>query len=250
MGTLEGKVALVTGGSGGIGLAAAEELIREGAFVYITGRRKAELETAASRLGERCVSIQADISRMEDIDGIYKRIAGDGKALDVLFANAGGGSFAPLGGITEEQYDSTFTTNVKGTLFTVQRALPHLRDGSSIILNASIAAVKGIPGLSVYSAAKAALRSFARVWMMDLRERRIRVNVISPGPIDTPGFRAAGGSTAEDVQRFVEAQASGVPAGRIGEAWEIGRAVVFLAGKDSGFINGIELFVDGGVTQN
>jgi NAD(P)-dependent dehydrogenase (short-subunit alcohol dehydrogenase family) len=195
MGTLAGKVALVTGGSSGIGLASAEELIREGAFVYITGRKKAELDAAANRLGERCVSIQADISKMEDIDRIYKKIAGDGKALDVLFANAGGGSFAPLGSVTEEQYDATFTTNVKGTLFTVQKSLPHLNDGSSIILNASIAAVKGIPGLSVYSAAKAALRSFARVWMMDLRERRIRVNVISPGPIDTPGFRAAAGST-------------------------------------------------------
>ena len=182
MGTLAGKVALVTGGSSGIGLASAEELIREGAFVYITGRKKAELDAAANRLGERCVSIQADISKMEDIDRIYKKIAGDGKALDVLFANAGGGSFAPLGSITEEQYDATFTTNVKGTLFTVQKSLPHLNDGSSIILNASIASVKGIPGLSVYSAAKAALRSFARVWMMDLRERRIRVNVISPAP--------------------------------------------------------------------
>jgi NAD(P)-dependent dehydrogenase (short-subunit alcohol dehydrogenase family) len=250
MGTLAGKVALVTGGSGGIGLASAEELIREGAFVYITGRKKTELDAAANRLGDRCVSIQADISRMEDIDRIYKKIAGDGKTLDVLFANAGGGSFAPLGSITEEQYDATFTTNVKGTLFTVQKSLPHLNDGSSIILNASIASVKGIPGLSVYSAAKAALRSFARVWMMDLRERRIRVNVISPGPIDTPGFRAAAGSTPEDRQRFVKAQASGVPAGRIGEAWEIARAVVFLSGKDSAFINGIELFVDGGVTQN
>jgi len=250
MGTLAGKVALVTGGSSGIGLASAEELIREGAFVYITGRKKAELDAAANRLGERCASIQADISEMEDIDRIYKKIAGDGKTLDVLFANAGGGSFAPLGSITEEQYDKTFTTNVKGTLFTVQKSLPHLNDGSSIILNASIASVKGIPGLSVYSAAKAALRSFARVWMMDLRERRIRVNVISPGPTDTPGFRAAAGSTPEDLQRFVETQASGVPAGRIGEAWEIARAVVFLAGKDSAFINGIELFVDGGVTQN
>jgi NAD(P)-dependent dehydrogenase (short-subunit alcohol dehydrogenase family) len=163
MGTLAGKVALVTGGSSGIGLASAEELIREGAFVYITGRKKAELDAAANRLGERCVSIQADIFKMEDIDRIYKKIAGDGKALDVLFANAGGGSFAPLGSITEEQYDATFATNVKGTLFTVQKSLPHLNDGSSIILNASIASVKGIPGLSVYSAAKAALRSFARV---------------------------------------------------------------------------------------
>src|SRR5258708_25252867 len=148
-----GKVALVTGGSSGIGLASAEELIREGAFVYITGRKKAELDAAANRLGQRCVSIQADISKMEDIDRIYKKIAGDGKALDVLFANAGGGSFAPLGSITEEQYDATFTTNVKGTLFTVQKSLPHLNDGSSIILNASIASVKGIPGLSRYSAA-------------------------------------------------------------------------------------------------
>src|SRR6202140_3358071 len=182
MGTLAGKVALVTGGSSGIGLASAEELIREGAFVYITGRKKAELDAAANRLGERGGSIQADISKMEDIDRTYKKIAGDGKALDVLFANAGGGSFAPLGSITEEQYDATFTTNVKGTLFTVQKSLPHLNDGSSIILNASIASMKGIPGLSVYSAAKAALRSFPRVWMMDLRERRIRVNVISPRP--------------------------------------------------------------------
>src|SRR4030081_1300784 len=160
------SVALVAGCSSGNGLASAEELIREGAFVYITGRKKAELDAAANRLGERCVSIQADISKMEDIDRIYKKIAGDGKALDVLFANAGGGSFAPLGSITEEQYDATFTTNVKGTLFTVQKSLSHLNDGSSIILNASIASVKGIPGLSVYSAAKAALRSFARVWMM------------------------------------------------------------------------------------
>src|SRR3984893_14049874 len=194
MGTLAGKVALVTGGSSGIGLASAEEVIREGAFVYITGRKKAELDAVANRLGERCVSIQADISKMEDIDRIYKKIADDGKALDVLFANAGGGSFAPLGSITEEQYEATFATNVKGTLFTVQKSLPHLNDGSSIILNASIASVKGIPGLSVYSAAKAALRSFARVWMMDLRERsicsdssRLRPAVYRQAELERPG---------------------------------------------------------------
>src|SRR5258708_32748459 len=154
MGTLAGKVALVTGGSSGIGLASAEELIREGAFVYITGRKKAELDAAANRLGERCVSIQADISKMEDSERIYKKIAGDGKALDVLFANAGGGSFAPLGSITEEQYDATFTTNVKGTLFTVQKSLPHLNDGSSIILNASLPSLKPLPPFTPYTPPK------------------------------------------------------------------------------------------------
>lgn len=249
MGTLAGKVALVTGGSTGIGLASAEELMREGAFVYITGRRKTELDAAVNRLGKHSASIQADISRMEDIDRIYQQIADDGKTLDVLFANAGGGSYAPLGSITEDQYDVTFTTNVKGTLFTVQKSLPHLNDGGSIILNASMASIKGIPGLSVYGATKAALRSFARSWMMDLRERRIRVNVISPGPTDTPAFHAAAGLTPEDLQRFTAMQVSGVPAGRIGESWEIARAVVFLAGKDAAFINGVELFVDGGASQ-
>src|SRR6202022_4183956 len=163
MGTLAGKVALVTGGSSGIGLASAEELTREGAFVYITGRKKAELDAAANRLGERCVSIQADISKMEDIDRIYKKIAGDGKALDVLFANAGGGSFAPLGSITEEQYDPTFKTNVKGTLFTVQKPPPPPNDGGPITRKPPIASVKAIPGWAVYSAAKVALRSFGGV---------------------------------------------------------------------------------------
>src|SRR6202171_3079986 len=247
---LEGKIALVTGGSSGIGLAPAQRFAKEGAYVYITGRRQPELDEAVKTIRPRVKAVRADASILADLDKLFAQIKQEQGRLDILFANAGGGSFAPLGSITEEQYDQTFNTNVKGTLFTVQKSLPHLNDGSSIILNASIASVKGIPGLSVYSAAKAALRSFARVWMMDLRERRIRVNVISPGPTDTPGFRAAAGSTPEDLQRFVETQASGVPAGRIGEAWEIARAVVFLAGKGSAFINGIELFVDGGVTQN
>jgi len=250
MGKLEGKVALVTGGNSGIGLATAKELVGEGAYVYITGRRQAELDAAVAAIGNGVTAVNADSSKLDDLDEVYSVLQRDHRKLDILFANAGGGTFAPIGNITEEDFDATFDTNVKGVLFTVQKALPHFNDGGSIILNASIAASKGIPGLSVYSASKAALRSFSRVWMMDLRERRIRVNTISPGPVDTPSFRAAGGADVVSQQNFIDSQAAQVPSGRVGLPVDIARAVVFLGSEDSAFVNGIELFVDGGIAQN
>ena len=186
--TLSGKIALITGGSTGIGLATAKQFVRKGAEVYITGRRKAELEDAVRQIGGNVSAIVADASKLSDLDNLYAQIAKEQGRLDILFANAGGGSFAPLGSITEEQYNSTFDTNVKGLIFTVQKALPLLPNGSSIILNASTSSAKGIPAFSVYSASKAAVRSFARTWTTDLKDRKIRVNAISPGATETPGL--------------------------------------------------------------
>src|SRR6202171_856011 len=185
---LEGKIALVTGGSSGIGLATAQRFAKEGAYVYITGRRQPELDEAVKTIGQRVTAVRADASNLADLDKLYAQIKQEKGRLDILFANAGGGSFAPIGPITKEQYDQTFNTNVKGLLFTVQKALPLIPDGGSVILNASIVSVKGTAALSVYSATKAAVRSFARTWILDLKERKIRVNAISPGPINTPGL--------------------------------------------------------------
>lgn len=185
-GKLEGKIALVTGGSSGIGLATAQRFVKEGAFVFITGRRQAELDKAVTIIGRQVSAVKADASNLGDLDKLFTQIKQEKGRLDVVFANAGGGSFAPLGSITEEHYDQTFNLNVKGLLFTVQKALPLIPDGGSIILNASIVSIKGMPAFSVYSATKAAVRSFARSWTSDLKDRKIRVNVISPGPIDTP----------------------------------------------------------------
>lgn len=247
-GKLEGKIALVTGGSSGIGLATAKQFIAEGAFVYVTGRRQAELDAAVQGLGAQAKGVRADASKLTDLDALYAQIQREKGRLDVLFVNAGGGSFAPLGQITEEQFDQTFDTNVKGVLFTVQKALPLIPDGGAIVLNASIVSVQGVANFSVYSASKAAVRSFARTWTSDLKERKIRVNVVSPGPIDTPGL--SGLAQNEQQKNALYAQlAADVPLGRVGRPEEIAKAAVFLASEDASYITGIELFVDGGTVQ-
>ncbi|MDB5331301.1 MAG: 3-oxoacyl-ACP reductase [Phycisphaerales bacterium] len=248
MGKLEGKVALVTGGNSGIGLATAKQFAAEGARVFITGRRQTELDAAVKQIGGNAFGIQGDVSNLADLDRLYEVIGREAGRLDVLFANAGGGEFLPLGQITEQHYDKTFGINVKGVLFTVQKALPLMPDGASIVLNASIVSIKGVPAFSVYSATKAAVRSFARTWSVDLKDRKIRVNAVSPGPIATPAIDVlAGGKEQGDA--FKAGMAATVPMGRVGEADEIAKAVVFLASDDSSYITGIELFVDGGMAQ-
>ena len=244
----EGKVAVITGGNSGIGLATAQRLASEGAFVFITGRRKPELDVAVKLIGKNVTAVQGDVSNLADLDRLYTSVRQQKGRIDILFANAGLGEFAPLGAITEAHYDKTFNANVKGVLFTVQKALPLFADGGSIILNASIVSIKGTPALSVYSATKAALRSFARNWTLDLKDRKIRVNAVSPGPIDTPGLNSLG-ANAEQTAQFKAAMVSAVPMGRLGTSDEIAKAVSFLASDDSSFITGIELFVDGGMAQ-
>jgi NAD(P)-dependent dehydrogenase (short-subunit alcohol dehydrogenase family) len=247
-GKLEGKIALVTGGSTGIGLATAQRFVKEGAYVYITGRRQPELDAAKKTIAANVTAVRADASNLADLDQLFAQIKQEKGRLDVVFANAGGGSFAPLGSITEEHYDQIFNTNVKGLLFTVQKALPLMPDGSSIILNASIVSIKGMPAFSVYSATKAAVRSFARSWTIDLKDRKIRVNVVSPGPIETPAV--AGLAQTEEQRQALYAQLiSMVPLGRMGQPDEIAKAAVFLASEDASYVAGIELFVDGGSAQ-
>ncbi|WP_017301770.1 glucose 1-dehydrogenase [Nodosilinea nodulosa] len=248
MNKLQGKVALVTGGNSGIGLATAKQFVAEGAYVFITGRRQAELDAAVKAIGENIRGVQSDVSNLADLDRLFATIQQEKGHLDVVFANAGGGAIAPLGSITEEHFDKTFDTNVKGLLFTVQKALPLLPEGSSIVLNASTASIKGTPAFSVYSATKAAVRSFARNWTLDLKGRKIRVNAISPGVVPTPGYDLLG-LNEQQMQEFVDSQAIGIPLGRVGTPDEIAKAVVFLASDDSSFVNGIELFVDGGMAQ-
>ncbi|OYD87699.1 oxidoreductase [Nostoc sp. 'Peltigera membranacea cyanobiont' 213] len=248
MGKLEGKIALVTGGNSGIGLATAKQFVAEGAYVYITGRRQVELDAAVEAIGKNVTAVQSDVSNLADLDRLFATIKQELGHLDIIFANAGGGQIAPLGAITEEHFDKTFNVNVKGLLFTVQKALPLLPEGASIILNASITSIKGTPAFSVYSATKAAVRSFARNWILDLRERKIRVNAISPGVVPTPGYDHLG-LNDQQLQEFVDSQASTIPLGRVGTPDEIAKAVVFLASDDSSFVNGIELFVDGGMAQ-
>jgi NAD(P)-dependent dehydrogenase (short-subunit alcohol dehydrogenase family) len=245
---LTGKIALVTGGTSGIGLATAKRFVSEGAHVFITGRRRTELDAAVKQIGNNVTGIRGDVSNLGDLDRVFDAIKKQKNRLDVLFANAGGGSLAPLGQITEEHFDKTFNTNVRGLLFTVQKALPLMPPGSSIILNASTASVKGTPAFSVYSATKAAVRSFARNWTLDLKDRQIRVNAVSPGVIPTPGYNLIGLSE-EQVKGFIAAQVNNIPLGRVGVPDEIAKAVVFLASDDSSFVNGIELFVDGGMAQ-
>ncbi|MEH2136533.1 SDR family oxidoreductase [Nostoc sp.] len=245
---LEGKIALVTGGNSGIGLATAKQFVAEGAYVYITGRRQVELDAAVEAIGKNVTAVQSDVSNLADLDRLFTTIKQEQGHLDIIFANAGGGQIAPLGAITEEHFDTTFNVNVKGLLFTVQKALPLLPEGASIILNASITSIKGTPAFSVYSATKAAVRSFARNWILDLRERKIRVNAISPGVVPTPGYDHLG-LNDQQLQEFVDSQASTIPLGRVGTPDEIAKAVVFLASDDSSFVNGIELFVDGGMAQ-
>lgn len=247
-GKLEGKIALVTGGSTGIGLATAQRFVREGAYVYITGRRPAELEAATEAIGSNVTAVRADASNLDDLDRLFAEIKQEKGRLDVVFANAGGGEFVAIGSITEEHFDKTFDTNVKGVVFTVQKALPLMPDGGTIILNASIVSVKGMPNFGVYSATKAAVRSFARTWTNELKDRGIRVNVVSPGPIDTPGLTGLA-KTEEERKAIVAQLVSAVPLGRLGQPDEIAKTVVFLASDDSSYVAGVELFVDGGMVQ-
>jgi len=248
MGKLEGKIALVTGGTSGIGLATAKIFMKEGAYVFIMGRRAPELAAAVKEIGSNVTGIQGDVSNLGDLNRLFEQIKREKGKLDIVFANAGTAKYAPLGQITEELYNSTFDTNVKGLLFTVQKALPLIPDGSSIILNASIVASKGLSSNSVYSATKAAVRSFARTWTTDLKDRRIRVNAVSPGSIDTPGLNELLGSSDVGQQRL-KMISNAVPLGRLGKPEEIAKAVTFLASDDSSYITGAELFVDGGFAQ-
>ncbi|MBA4017960.1 MAG: oxidoreductase [Pirellula sp.] len=244
-----GKTALVTGGSSGLGLATAHRFAGEGAKVFITGRRKEELDHAVRQIGGDTVGVQGDISNMADLDRLYEVINKQAGRLDVLFANAGGGEFAPLGRITEAHVDKWFGINVKGTLFTVQKGLPLMPDGASIVLNGSMVSRKGLPAFGVYAATKAALRSFARTWSVDLRERKIRVNVVAPGTVVTPAYKNELGMTDDQIKQFVAQAAATTPLGRAGTPDEIAKAVLFLASDDSSYVNGIELFVDGGAAQ-
>ena len=248
MDRLQGKIALITGGTSGIGLATAKLFAEEGAFVFITGRRPAELETAVAEIGPNATGIQGDIANLSDLDRLYEEIKKAKGRLDILFANAGLGEFAPLGSISEAHFDKTFGVNVRGTLFTIQKALPLMAEGSTIVLNASIAGIKGIPAFSVYAATKAAIRSFARGWSVDLRDRKIRVNVVSPGTVPTPAYDNFG-MTDEQMAGFLKGHSDVAPVGRVGRPIEIAEAVLFLASDKSSFINGTELFVDGGVAQ-
>jgi NAD(P)-dependent dehydrogenase (short-subunit alcohol dehydrogenase family) len=242
MGKLAGKIALITGGSSGIGLATAQRFVAEGAYVFITGRRQAELDAAVKLIGSNVTGVQGDVANLADLDRLYSTVKQQKGRIDILFANAGVGEFAPLGSITEEHFDTTFNVNVRGTLFTIQKALPLLNDGGSIILTGSIAGVKGIPAFGVYSATKAAIRSFVRSWTSALKDRYIRANGISPGTIDTPILAPL---PKEAIAQIL----STVPMGRMGEPDEIAKAAVFLASDDSSYITGIELFVDGGAAQ-
>jgi NAD(P)-dependent dehydrogenase (short-subunit alcohol dehydrogenase family) len=249
MGKLDGKIALITGGTSGIGLGTAQELIKEGAYVFITGRRQSALDDAVNTLGANAMGIHADVGNLTDLEKLYTAIRQQKGRLDILFANAGVGTFATLDAITEEHYDSIFDTNVKGLVFTVQKALPLMHAGASIILTASTASISGAAAFSIYGATKAAVRSLARSWTLDLKDRGIRVNAVSPGPIETPGLAGLAGPDTAHQQQLFGYLASQVPMGRLGKPEEIARAVVFLASSDSSFITGIELFVDGGAAQ-
>lgn len=246
MGKLEGKIALITGGSTGIGLASAKEFVNEGAYIFITGRREAELQTAKKEIGKNVSTIQGDVGNLQDLDRLFEQIKKEKGRLDVIFANAGIAKHAALNEVTEKLYDEMFNINVKGLFFTVQKALPLLSDGASIILNASVVDCKGMISNSVYSSTKAAVRSLARTWTSDLKNRKIRVNAISPGPIDTPGLRNL---AASDDGQHLKWIMNEVPLGRLGTPLEIARAVVFLASDDSSYVTGAELFVDGGFAQ-
>ena len=247
-GKLEGKIALITGGNSGIGLATAKRFVNEGAFVFITGRRQQELNDAVKEIGRNVTAVHGDTSKLDDLDRLFAQIRQEKGRLDIVFANAGVARIAPIGSITEEFFDSIFNINVKGVLFTVQKALPLLPNSASIILNASIVGSKGLAANSVYAATKAAVRSFARTWTTDLKERRIRVNAVSPGGTDTPGLKELYSSSEVGQQRLKMISAT-APLGRLGTPDEIAKAVVFLASDDSSYITGVELFVDGGLAQ-
>jgi len=249
MSKLEGKVAVITGGNSGIGLATAQRFVAEGAYVFITGRRQSELDAAVKQIGKSVTAVQGDVSNLADLDRLYATVKQQKGYTDILFANAGTGEFAPLGAITEEHFDKIFNANVKGLLFTVQKALPLLKDGSSVILNASIVSSTGSPAFSVYSASKAAVRSFARTFTTDLKERKIRVNAVSPGVIPSPGYRNSLGMTEEQIKEYTDSVTDKIPLGRTGTLDEVGKVVSFLASDESSYVTGIELFVDGGMTQ-
>jgi len=248
LGKLEGKIALITGGNSGIGFATAKRFVNEGAYVFITGRRKSELEAAVKEVGKNVTAVQGDVANLDDRDRLFAQIKKEKGKIDVLFANAGISKYAPLGTIAEELFDSIFDINVKGVLFTVQKALPLFPDGACVILNASIVAGKGFSSNSVYSASKAAVRSFARTWTTDLKDRRIRVNAVSPGCTDTPGLNEllASSETGKERRKMIS---DTVPLGRLGRPDEIAKAVVFLASDDSSYITGTESLVDGGLAQ-
>lgn len=245
-GKLEGRVAVITGGNSGIGLATAKQFVTEGAYVFITGRREAELDAAVKEIGNNVTAVQGDVAEIADLDKLYDLVKMTTGRVDIVFANAGIAELAPLGEITEEHFDRIVGINVKGLVFTVQKALPLMPEGGSIILNASILASKGFPAWSVYSATKAALRSFARTWTADLKARQIRVNAISPGYIETPGLNGVLGPMAEQTKEMLS---NGAPLGRFGTPDEIAKAAVFLASDDSSYMTGAELLVDGGVAQ-
>jgi NAD(P)-dependent dehydrogenase (short-subunit alcohol dehydrogenase family) len=245
---LSNKIALVTGGTSGIGLATAKRFVDEGAHVFITGRRQGPLDAAVAEIGRNVTGVRSDVSNLDDLDRLFATIREEKGRLDVLFANAGGGEVAPLGKITEAHFDSIFATNVRGLVFTVQKALPIMPKGAAIVLNASTTSIKGTPGFSIYSASKAAVRNLARSWTLDLKEAGIRVNVLSPGVVPTPAYDLLG-LKGEQLAGFIEMQARTIPLGRVGTTDEIAKAAVFLASDDSSFVNGVELFADGGMTQ-
>jgi NAD(P)-dependent dehydrogenase (short-subunit alcohol dehydrogenase family) len=246
---LEGKVAVITGGNSGIGLAAAKRFVAEGAQVVITGRRETELTQAAAAIGGTVTTVAGDVSRLDDLDRLYAVVKETYGHIDILFANAGAGTIAPLAAATEAHFDQTFDVNVKGLFFSVQKALPLFRDGGSIILTSSVAAVLGVPGFSAYAASKAAVRSFARAWTLELKDRNIRVNVMSPGPIDTPALTTTAGLTPEQAAQAVAQFVSQVPMGRRGRSEEVADVVTFLASDQSSFVTGVDLAVDGGMAQ-
>ena len=247
--SLTGKVAVVTGGTLGIGFAAAKAFVEAGAHVYITGRRAAELDKAVTALGPNATGVQADSAKVADLNKLYAQVKAKHGRVDVLYANAGGGSMLPLGSISEEHVDDTFNRNVKGVIFTVQQALPLLSRGASIILGGSITSIQGTAAFSVYSASKAAVRNLARSWVLDLKDRGIRVNTIAPGPIHTPGLVGLAGDDAAQQQGLLDYLTSQIPSGRMGQPVDVAQAALFLASDLSTFINGIELYVDGGTAQ-
>ncbi|MFL9898496.1 glucose 1-dehydrogenase [Paraburkholderia fungorum] len=244
-----GKIVLITGGSSGIGLAAATRFAQEGATVFITGRRQAELDEAVKQIGHGATAIRADISSAADLERMFSTVRDAHQRLDILFANAGGGEFSPLGEITEAQFDKYFGINVKGTLFTVQNALPLMKPGSAIVITGSITSIQGVPAFGVYAATKAALRSFARTWASDLKGRDIRVNVVAPGVVVTPAYKSELKMSDEQIDAYRRHVSETTPLGRVGEPDEIAKAVSFLASDDASYITGIELFVDGGMVQ-
>jgi NAD(P)-dependent dehydrogenase (short-subunit alcohol dehydrogenase family) len=247
---LDGKIAVITGGNSGIGLATAHMFVQEGAYVFITGRHQSELDKAVKQIAKNITGVQGDVSNLADLDRLYETVKQQKGRIDILFANAGVADVAPLGSITESHFDKIFSINLKGLLFTVQKALPLFQDGGSIILTASVGGSKGFEGVSVYSATKAAVRSFARSWTVDLKQRKIRVNAVSPGMISTPMLSGQGmGLSEEQVEQFKKSVINNVPLGRVGNPDEVAKAVAFLASDDSSYITGIELFVDGGLAQ-